>query len=97
MVVNTVKEIDNLIFAEQPAGQFAIGIVGLNNPRALNALMQVAIGMADLFIRAEKKTALLAGLSDLKWTSDGTNNRRTVDDYLGQFADLTDIHDSAVM
>ena len=60
MIVNTVKEIDNLIFAEQPAGQFAIGIMVLNNPRALNALTHVAIGMAALFIRAEKKTALLA-------------------------------------
>jgi len=38
VTAHTVKEIDNLIFAEQPAGQFAIGIVGLNNPRALNAL-----------------------------------------------------------
>ena len=244
MTAHTVKEIDNLIFAEQPAGQFAIGIVGLNNPRALNALTPkmfealerkllewrgrrdiacvvlhadsekafcaggdvkalvtelqnssslqvaaaffaheyfvdylihvypkpilcwadgitmgggigimngascrvvtehtmmampeiaiglfpdvggsyflnrmpdgcglflgltsarfnghdaVAIGMADLFIRAEKKTALLAGLSDLKWTSDGTNNRRTLDVHVGQFADHTDTRDSAVM
>jgi len=38
MTANAVGEIDNLTFAEQPAGQFAIGIVGLNNPRALNAL-----------------------------------------------------------
>ena len=38
MTANAVKEIDNLTFAEQRAGQFAIGIVGLNNPRALNAL-----------------------------------------------------------
>jgi len=32
MTANAVKEIDNLTFAEQRAGQFAIGIVGLNNP-----------------------------------------------------------------
>jgi enoyl-CoA hydratase/carnithine racemase len=38
MTANPLKNIGNLTFAKQRAGQFAIGIVGLNNPRALNAL-----------------------------------------------------------
>ena len=38
MLSNAVNEADNLNFAETKAGQFAIGVVGLNNPRALNAL-----------------------------------------------------------
>jgi hypothetical protein len=36
-------------------------------------------------------------LSDLNWNSDGTNNQRILDDYLGKFADHTDMRDSAVM
>lgn len=38
MTANALQEIDNLTCAEQRAGQLAIGIVGLNNPRALKAL-----------------------------------------------------------
>ena len=38
MTADTLQESENLTFAETQAGQFAIGIVGLNNPRALNAL-----------------------------------------------------------
>jgi len=38
MTANALEETDNLTFAEQGAGQFAIGVAGLNNPRALNAL-----------------------------------------------------------
>lgn len=57
----------------------------------------VAIGMADLLIRAEKKTAVLAGLCQLDWSSDGTKNQRTLDDYLGKFAEPAGWRDSAVM
>jgi enoyl-CoA hydratase/carnithine racemase len=70
--------------------------LGLTSAR-FNGDDAVAIGMADLVIRAEKKAVLLAGLSDLNWTSDGTNNQRTLDDYLGKFAKSLDARDSAVM
>jgi len=70
--------------------------LGLTSAR-FNGYDAIAIGMADLLIRAEKKAAVLTGLSDLDWTSDGTKNQRTLDDYLGKFADHTDMCDSAVM
>jgi enoyl-CoA hydratase/carnithine racemase len=38
MTANSLKQTDLLTFAEQAAGRFAIGIITLNNPRALNAL-----------------------------------------------------------
>jgi enoyl-CoA hydratase/carnithine racemase len=38
MTANALQELDNLTCAEQRARQFAIGIIGLNNPRAVNAL-----------------------------------------------------------
>ena len=38
MAAIPLEESGNLTFAEQRAGRFAIGIVGLNNPRALNAV-----------------------------------------------------------
>ena len=38
MTASALEETDNLTFAEPRAGQFAIGVVGLNNPRALNTL-----------------------------------------------------------
>ena len=38
MLPDTVNPTDNLMFAELTTGQFAIGFIALNNPRALNAL-----------------------------------------------------------
>jgi enoyl-CoA hydratase/carnithine racemase len=38
MTGNALEETANLTVTEPRAGQFAIGVVGLNNPWALNAL-----------------------------------------------------------
>ena len=55
MTGNPLENIGNLTFAEQRAGQFAIGILGLNNPRALDALTP------NMFEALERKlTTLLA-------------------------------------
>jgi enoyl-CoA hydratase/carnithine racemase len=47
----------------------------------------VAIGMADHWIRHEKKPEVLPGLARLKWTDDGRKNKLILRDYLGLFAD----------
>jgi len=57
----------------------------------------IALGMADFLLHAEKKTAVLAGLSDLPWTPDGAANRRVLRAYLGKFAETIGRQDSAVM
>jgi enoyl-CoA hydratase/carnithine racemase len=38
MTANSLKQTDHLTFTELGSGQFAIGVIGLNNPRALNAI-----------------------------------------------------------
>ena len=57
----------------------------------------VAIGMADLLIRAEKKPAVISGLANLPWTADGATNRELLRDYLIKFADAVELEQSAVM
>jgi enoyl-CoA hydratase/carnithine racemase len=47
----------------------------------------VAIGMADVEIRSEKKQAVLEGLKDLAWTADGGQNRTLLRRNLEKFAD----------
>jgi len=69
--------------------------LGLTSAR-FDGLDAVAIGMADLFIRAEKKSAVLSGLEQLKWTADGEKNQRTLRDYLAKFAQAPDVAKSAV-
>src|ERR1043166_4097235 len=49
----------------------------------------VAIGMADLEIRSEKKTTVLAGLKDLAWTTDGVENKKLLRHYLEPFVEPT--------
>jgi enoyl-CoA hydratase/carnithine racemase len=47
----------------------------------------VAIGMADGFIRSERKPEIIAGLSDLGWTRDATVNKRLLWAYLQSAAE----------
>ena len=63
--------------------------LGLTSAR-FNGSDAVTIGMADLLIRAEKKSAVLSGLARLQWSSDGASNQRTLRDYLTQFAQAAD-------
>ena len=69
--------------------------LGLTSAR-FDGLDAVAIGMADLFIPAEKKSAVLAGLAQLKWTAEGGSNKRTLRDYLAKFAQAPDVAKSEV-
>lgn len=57
----------------------------------------VAIGMADLLIRAERKAAALDGLVKLPWSKDGKGNREILRGYLNQFAEAVEPRQSAVM
>lgn len=70
--------------------------LGLTSAR-FNGVDAVAVGMADLFIRAEKKTAILAGLSDLRWHADGTQNKQTLRAYLAKFAEAVSLNDSEIL
>jgi enoyl-CoA hydratase/carnithine racemase len=70
--------------------------LGLTSAR-FDGLDAVAIGMADWFIRAEKKSAVLSGLAQLKWTADGEKNQQTLRDYLAKFAQATDRAQSEVL
>ena len=47
----------------------------------------VAIGMADLEIRSDKKATVLAGLKDLPWTANQLQNKTLLQQHLEQFAE----------
>lgn len=49
----------------------------------------VAIGMADLEIRSDKKATVLAGLKDLPWTANQLQNKTLLQRHLEQFAEAT--------
>ncbi len=49
----------------------------------------VAIGMADLEIRSDKKATVLAGLKDLPWTASQLQNKTLLQQHLEQFAEAT--------
>ena len=70
--------------------------LGLTSAR-FNGIDAVAIGMADLYIGAAKKGEILTGLSDLRWSSNGAENKQTLRAYLATFAEATSLSDSAVM
>ncbi len=70
--------------------------LGLTSAR-FNGTDAIAIGMADLLIRSEKKPAVLGGLANLPWTADGATNREILRDYLIQFADKVEPEKSSVM
>jgi enoyl-CoA hydratase/carnithine racemase len=70
--------------------------LGLTSAR-FNGVDALAVDMADLFIRAEKKTAVLAGLSSLRWDADGTTNKQTLREYLAAVAETISSNDSEVL
>jgi enoyl-CoA hydratase/carnithine racemase len=71
-----------------PAG---LGLfLGLTSARFQGA-DAVAIGMADFEIAAAKKEEVLAGLSNLPWSTAGANNKPLLNDYLADFA----VHETA--
>ncbi|MGN6719968.1 MAG: enoyl-CoA hydratase/isomerase family protein [Candidatus Binatia bacterium] len=49
----------------------------------------VAIGMADLEIRSNKKATVLAGLQDLLWTANRLQNKILLQQHLEQFAETS--------
>ena len=49
----------------------------------------VAIGMADLEIRSDKKATVLAGLKDLPWTASQLQNKTLLQQHLEQFVEAT--------
>ena len=57
----------------------------------------VAIGMADFAIAAAKKEEVFAGLSKLRWSTDGTGNKELLRNYLQDFANSTAAKESAVL
>ncbi|HEY1231930.1 MAG TPA: enoyl-CoA hydratase/isomerase family protein [Candidatus Binatia bacterium] len=57
----------------------------------------VAIGMADLEIRSEKKATVLAGLKDLAWRTDGLENKTLLRQYLESFAEPTAAKSPAIL
>lgn len=77
-----------------PAG---VGMfLGLTSAR-FNGADAVNIAMADLLIGAERKGAVIDGLAELNWTTDGKENRRIMGDYLQNFAEPAPPSQSAVM
>jgi enoyl-CoA hydratase/carnithine racemase len=57
----------------------------------------VAIGMADFAIAAARKGEVFAGLSKLRWSTDGTGNKELLRNYLQDFAKPTAAKKSAVV
>ena len=77
-----------------PAG---LGLfLGLTCAR-FNGTDAVAIGMADLEIRSDKKPTVLAGLKDLPWTTDGLENRTLLRRHLESFAESTEAKSSEIV
>ncbi len=69
--------------------------LGLTSAR-FDGLDAVAIGMADLMIRAESKSAVLSGLAQLPWSPNGESNKQLLGDYLTRFAQAADTAKSEV-
>jgi len=59
--------------------------LGLTSAR-FNGTDAVAIGMADLEIRSDKKQAVLEGLKNLAWTAKGEQNKSVLRQHLEKFA-----------
>ena len=57
----------------------------------------VAIGMADLEIRSDRKATVLAGLKDLSWTADGFENKTLLRQYLEALVEPTAAKSSAIL
>jgi enoyl-CoA hydratase/carnithine racemase len=57
----------------------------------------LAIGMADFEIAAAKKEEVLAGLSNLPWSTAGANNKTLLNDYLAEFAVTETAGSSAIV
>src|SRR5262245_33274489 len=69
--------------------------LGLTSAR-FNGCDAVVIGMADLFIHAAAKPAVLAGLAGLRWSTDENSNKQKLRDYLAPFAEATRAEDSEI-
>jgi len=70
--------------------------LGLTSAR-FNGVDAVAIGMADLLIGAAKKSEIIAGLFELRWSSNGAENKQTLRAHLATFAQATSLSESVVM
>jgi enoyl-CoA hydratase/carnithine racemase len=70
--------------------------LGLTSAR-FNGVDAVAIGMADLLIGAAQKGDILAGLSALRWTPDGSENKARLRAYLATFAEAISLNDSEIL
>jgi len=70
--------------------------LGLTSAR-FNGTDAVAIGMADLEIRSDKKATVLAALKDLPWTTDALKNRTLLRRHLESFAESTQAKSSEIL
>lgn len=70
--------------------------LGLTSTR-FNGTDAVAIGMADLEIRSDKKAMVLARLRNLPWTTDGFKNKTLVRRHLESFAESTEAKSSEIL
>lgn len=70
--------------------------LGLTSAR-FNGADAVSIGMADRFIRSERKRAVLGGLAELPWTTDVAKNRELLRDYSSSYAERVEPGHSEVM
>ena len=70
--------------------------LGLTSAR-FNGVDAVAIGMADQLVGAAKKSEILVGLSDLRWSSNGAENKQTLSAYVAKFAEAAPLSESAVI
>jgi enoyl-CoA hydratase/carnithine racemase len=60
--------------------------LGLTGAR-ISGYDAVAVGLADGFIRSEKKREILAGLNHVSWSSEPSENKQTLGDYLASAAE----------
>ena len=63
-----------------------IGLFVALTAARFNGADAIAVGMADTFIHADRKTEVLAGLSKLDWNAEARNNREILRAYLEPFA-----------
>jgi enoyl-CoA hydratase/carnithine racemase len=69
---------------------------GLTSARC-NGSDAVAIGMADLLIRAEDKKAVFSGLTRIEWSAQAEENSRLLRGYLASYAQPVEPKDTEVM
>jgi len=85
IAIGLFPDVGGTYFLNRMAPELGL-FLGLTGAR-FNGLDAIANGMADRFVRTEKKSACFEGLIRIRWTSDPHSNKETLRRYVELFAE----------